>query len=171
MKTRVSLPEVMRKKLFTKLGMAFLSSTLVLGNIGSVFASETTVIESEVDAESAVEYSVETEKEVTQWIDLNQLARYGTNSVIVEPGGRVAFSPVLNARAGQKLAVTIGLLTENITYRFGHMHGNTDTYCIANTSGGHIFTIDEDGEYIVFVDNCSETRFLRFGVVFNLVTE
>ncbi|MBQ8638580.1 MAG: hypothetical protein IJ468_05375 [Lachnospiraceae bacterium] len=152
----------MKKKPLIKTAAALLTSALLAGSCTAVFAAEET--------DTLVEYTETTNTVVSEYIDVNPFARYGSDSIIVAPRKRSAFTPTLQATAGQKIKVSVMPTDLTIPYEFGYMHDNVDTYCIVSSGGiaGHSFTVPEDGEYIVFVDNTSYTQFLTFGVVFNV---
>lgn len=165
----------MRKNAFMKAAAAIsLAASLTLAP-AAAFAAETpliTVTEGDnTETDDLVEYTrVREDDNMEAYIKTNPMARYGSNNLICAPGDRMAFSPVLHAKAGQKIKILITPTTSDVEYEFGYMHGNIDTYCVVSGAGAHSFTVAQDSDCIVYMQNHNHFKFIYFELMFLLGT-
>ena len=163
----------MRKNAFMKAAAAIsLAASLTL-TPAAAFAAETPLITvtegDDTETDDLVEYTrVREDDNMEAYIKTNPMARYGSDSLICSPGDRMAFSPVLNAKAGQKIKIMIAPTTDDVEYEFGYMHGSIDTYCVTTGGGAHTFTVAQDSECIVYMQNHNHFKFIFFSLIFRL---
>lgn len=164
----------MRKNAFMKAAAAIsLAASLTL-TPAAAFAAETPLITvtegGDTETDDLVEYTrVREDDNIEAYIKTNPMARYGSNNLICAPGDRMAFSPLLNAKAGQKIKILITPTTTDVEYEFGYMHGNVDTYCVVSGGiGSHVFNIAKTEDCIVYMQNHNHFKFIFFDLMFYL---
>lgn len=164
----------MRKNAFMKAAAAIsLAASLTL-TPAAAFAAETPLITvtegGDTETDDLVEYTrVREDDNMEAYIKTNPMARYGSNNLICAPGDRMAFSPLLNAKAGQKIKILITPTTTDVEYEFGYMHGNVDTYCVVSGGiGSHVFNIAKTEDCIVYMQNHNHFKFIFFDLMFCL---
>lgn len=164
----------MRKNAFMKAAAAIsLAASLTL-TPAAAFAAETPLITvtegGDTETDDLVEYTrVREDDNMEAYIKTNPMARYGSNNLICAPGDRMAFSPLLNAKAGQKIKILITPTTTDVEYEFGYMHGSVDTYCVVSGGiGSHVFNIAKTEDCIVYMQNHNHFKFIFFDLMFYL---
>ena len=164
----------MRKNAFMKAAAAIsLAASLTL-TPAAAFAAETPLITvtegDDTETDDLVEYTrVREDDNMEAYIKTNPMARYGSNNLICSPGDRMAFSPLLNAKAGQKIKILITPTTTDVEYEFGYMHGSVDTYCVVSGGiGSHVFNIAKTEDCIVYMQNHNHFKFIFFDLMFYL---
>lgn len=165
----------MRKNAFMKAAAAIsLAASLTL-TPAAAFAAETPLITvtegGDTETDDLVEYTrVREDDNMEAYIKTNPMARYGSNNLICTAGDRMAFSPVLSAKAGQKIKILITPTTTDVEYEFGYMHGSIDTYCVVSPGGvgSHTFTVAKSEDCIVYMQNHNHFKFIFFELMFRL---